>query len=410
MCEGVEMTQHEFMQVDTSSENRMDFNSMKCKRLVKKEITMKKKNVLFMCLVLLVAMSIIPTGARAYELITKTETVIIEQETIELKKIAENFIIICDTSQSMSELYKKTGQKKIVLQKEILKSRNEALPNLGFNGGLYGYDPKALTPTRTTNLKTYLAVKPYDKKEFAEAIGKLPIDAEGLTPLEQALSELDPVLASLKGHTVVFVVTDGSYTKYLWTEKPIDTAKKLAQKYDVSFFVIDSSGKEKNQPFEYLVNSINARSRVISFDQFLEDPLFLSGALFVLDIRMVKKAKDIEKVIGIKLSNALFAFDSAEIDPKYTDALKKLGDYMQNTPQARLALSAFTDNVGPSSYNLELSRRRVESIASYLENNYKIKRTRMALNYYGEANPVASNDTDEGRAKNRRVEAFIFGL
>jgi OOP family OmpA-OmpF porin len=114
--------------------------------------------------------------------------------------------------------------------------------------------------------------------------------------------------------------------------------------------------------------------------------------------------------IGMKLSNALFAFDSAEIDPKYTDALKKLGDYMQNTPQARLALSAFTDNVGPSSYNLELSRRRVESIASYLENNYKIKRTRMALNYYGEANPVASNDTDEGRAKNRRVEAFIFGL
>lgn len=371
---------------------------------------MKKKKVLFMCLVLLVAISIIPTGARAYELITKTETVTIDEVKIELKKIADNFIILCDTSQSMNDLYKKTGKKKIVLQKESLKSRNEALPDLGFNGGLYGYHPEALTPTRTTNLITYLAVKPYDKKEFAEAIGKLPTDAAGLTPLQQALSELDPVLAPLKGHTVVFVVTDGSYTKYLWTEKPIVIAKELAQKYDVSFFVIDSSGKEKNQQFEYLVNSINARSRMISYDQFLENPLFLSGALYVLDARMVKKSIDVEKVIGIKFSSLLFAFDSAEINTKYDDSLKKLGKYMQDTPQARLALSAFTDNKGPSSYNLDLSRRRVESVASYLEINYKIARTRMVLNYYGEANPVASNDTAEGQAKNRRLEGFIFGL
>ena len=367
---------------------------------------MKMQKVLFMCLVLLVAICIIPTSARAYELITKTETIMIDEEQVVLTKIADNFIIICDTSGTMGERYKKTGKTKITLQNEILKSRNESLPSLGFNGGLYAYDTTLLK----TGIKSYYEVKPYDKTEFAKAIDQLPTKAKGLTPLGEALRALDGILAPLKGHTVVFLVTDGSYTQRGFWQKPIETAKDLAKKYDVSFFVIDSSGNKHDREFESVVNSINARSRVISYDQFIENPLFLSGALFVLDKRIVKKAKDIEVVIGMKLSNALFAFDSAEIDTKYADALKKLGKYMQDTPKARLSLSAFTDNKGSSSYNLNLSRRRVESIASYLEKNYKIERTRMVLNYYGEANPVASNDTAEGQAKNRRVEAFIFGL
>jgi OmpA-OmpF porin, OOP family len=373
---------------------------------------MKMQKVLFMCLVLLVAIVIIPTGARAFELITTTETVTIDEVKIELKKTADNFIILCDTSLSMGKLYKATGKSKITLQKEILELRNAALPDLGFNGGLYTFNPegemKAATIARV--LKPYYEVKPYNKAEFAKAIDQLPTVAAGPTPLQSALHELEDVLAPLKGHTVVFVVTDGSSTNWLFMQKPIDIARDLAQKYDVSFYVIDSSQNQKNPKFEYLVNSIDARSRLISFDQFVENPLFLSGALFVLDKRIVKKSIDIEKVIGIKLSDALFAFDSAEIDPKYADGLKKLGKYMQDTPKALLALSAFTDNYGPSSYNLELSRRRVESIASYLEKNYNIARTRMVLNFYGEANPVASNDTAEGRAKNRRIEGFIFGL
>ena len=371
---------------------------------------MKKQKVSIMCLVLLVAICIIPTGARAFELITKTETVTIDEVRIELMKTADNFIILGDTSFSMGERYKKTGKDKITLQKEILKSRNEALPDLGFNGGLYTFATEELNLAASTVLKPYYEVKPYNRTEFLKAIDQLPTKAAGMTPLQGALIELDKVLAPLKGHTVVFLVTDGSYSKSYLMEKPIEIARDLAQKYDVSFYVIDSSGKEKNQQFEYLVNSINARSRMISYDQFIENPLFLSGALFVLDARIVKKSIDVEKVIGIKFSNLLFAFDSAEINTKYADSLKKLGKYMKDTPKARLGLSAFTDNKGPSSYNLDLSRRRVESVASYLEKNYKIARTRMVLNYYGEANPVASNDTDEGQAKNRRIEGFIFGL
>ena len=369
---------------------------------------MKMHKASFMCLLLLVAFVVIPTGARAYELVTQTVTVTVDEVKIELKKIADNFIILCDTSTSMNELYKNTRKSKIVLQKEILKSRNEKLPDLGFNSGLYTFATEMINNAPVPVLKPYYEVKPYNRAEFAKAIDKLPVYGEGLTPLQGALTQLNTLLAPLKGHTVVFLVTDGTYTKARGMEKPIDIAMELAQKFDVSFYVIDSSGKEENPQFEYLVNSINARSRMISYDQFLANPWFLSGALFVLDKRIVKKSYDIEKVTGVKLGSALFAVNSAAINPKYADGLNKLGKYMQKNPKTKIALSAFTDNTGPSSYNLELSRRRVESVASYLEKNYKINRTRMVLNYYGEADPVASNDTEEGRAKNRRIEGFIF--
>jgi outer membrane protein OmpA-like peptidoglycan-associated protein len=304
----------------------------------------------------------------------------------------------------MGESYKKTGKTKIALEREILKRRNADFPDLTYNAGLYSFaggSKKALEPL--------YPMRPYNKAEFDKAIGQLP-EPGGMTPLQSALAELEPILSPLKGHTVVFVVTDGTYTKEDYFAKPLAIAKDLYSKYDVSFFVIDSSGIPNNVDLNVAVNSISPRSRVISYDQFIENPLFLSGALFVIEKRMVKKSKDIVTVIGANLDDLLFAFDSAAINPKYFDKLNKLGEYMQSNPKAKLALSAFTDNKGFSDYNLDLSRRRVESIAGYLETNFKIARERMILNFYGEANPVAGNDTDEGRAQNRRIEGFIFEM
>lgn len=372
----------------------------------KMEMTMKVKYS-FLFAAALVATGFIATNAISYELITKTETVTVAEEKIEIKKTAENFIFLADTSSSMGSTYKKTGKKKIVLQKEILKSRNADFPALSYNGGLYSHTPGVKVLTKQA-LTPFYEVKAYDKAAFAEAIEKLPTDASGTTPLQKGLEELDPILSGLKGHTVVFVMTDGSFTNWESLEKPIEIAKKLASKYDVSFYAIDFSDNPNNPQLRQAISSINSRSRVINFDEFLENPLFLSGALFVIEKSIVKKSVDIEKVMGAKLDSLLFAHDSAEINPQYADKLNKLGEYLQKNPTARLALSAFTDNNGPTEYNIDLSHRRVESVAAYLEKNFKIARERMALNFYGEANPVADNKTDEGRAKNRRIEGFVW--
>jgi OOP family OmpA-OmpF porin len=136
----------------------------------------------------------------------------------------------------------------------------------------------------------------------------------------------------------------------------------------------------------------------------------LSGALFVINGRIVERSIDIEKIIGAKLNNLLFAFDSAEINEDYADGLKLLGGYMQDNPDVNLSIAGFTDSTGPQEYNLGLSRRRVESVTKYLVQKLNVESGRIILNWYGESNPEASNDTVEGRNLNRRVEGFVFGM
>ena len=83
---------------------------------------------------------------------------------------------------------------------------------------------------------------------------------------------------------------------------------------------------------------------------------------------------------------------------------------MQKNPAAYVLLEGYTDSTGNEEYNLGLSLRRAESMASYLMDNYMITNDRIVVNYYGQANPVASNTTSEGRAMNRRVEIAVGGL
>jgi outer membrane protein OmpA-like peptidoglycan-associated protein len=73
-------------------------------------------------------------------------------------------------------------------------------------------------------------------------------------------------------------------------------------------------------------------------------------------------------------------------------------------------VQGFTDNRGTLEYNLELSRRRAEKVADYLMKNFKLDAGRVAVMWYGEGNPVDSNNTAEGRAKNRRVEVAVSSL
>lgn len=380
---------------------------------------MGKISITAIMVFLLLATGLVPTGANAFELVTTTETVTFNDIEVDIVKTADNFIVLFDSSGSMGELYRDTGKKKIDLAKAIMEIRNADLPDLKFNAGLYTYAPQSISIS-TKTLKPYYKMQPYDKAKFAEAIGRLPTEAKGPTLLQQGLTELGPILAGLKGHTVVFVMTDGSYTnresdntqEEVLAEdmsKPVNIAKALTEKYNVSFFVIDSSSTEKEPKLLKALNSIGESTRVISFETLLNNPYVLSGALFVLNPRIVQKSVDIEKIIGAELKSILFGFDQAEINPKYAEGMKLLGKYLQAAPDARLALSGFSDSTGSQEYNHLLSHRRVNAVADYLIENSNIAPDRISMAWYGAANPLASNATSEGRALNRRVEGFIFG-
>jgi outer membrane protein OmpA-like peptidoglycan-associated protein len=79
---------------------------------------------------------------------------------------------------------------------------------------------------------------------------------------------------------------------------------------------------------------------------------------------------------------------------------------MKKYNQTLIDVNGHTDSTGSDQYNLDLSRRRAQSVASYLSAQ-GVDGRRFAINGYGKSDPIASNATESGRAQNRRVEIYL---
>jgi outer membrane protein OmpA-like peptidoglycan-associated protein len=108
----------------------------------------------------------------------------------------------------------------------------------------------------------------------------------------------------------------------------------------------------------------------------------------------------------VTIGDVLFATNQATLTPNGMSTLRKLADVMAQNPNRTVLVEGFTDSTGSSSYNQELSQRRAEAVASAL-GGMGVPRDRIAMKAYGEAFPVASNDTASNRQLNRRVEIVL---
>ncbi|MCC7244687.1 MAG: OmpA family protein [Saprospiraceae bacterium] len=108
----------------------------------------------------------------------------------------------------------------------------------------------------------------------------------------------------------------------------------------------------------------------------------------------------------IRLKNIYFEFDKDELMPRSYVELNKLLKIMQDNPGMSIEIVGHTDSYGDDGYNLVLSYRRAEAVAKFLMQQ-KIAKKRLRYRGEGERDPVATNETDEGRAENRRVEFVV---
>jgi len=102
----------------------------------------------------------------------------------------------------------------------------------------------------------------------------------------------------------------------------------------------------------------------------------------------------------------LFDFDKAVLKP---EAIRQLGVVLQalrEQPTLQTHITGHTDGKGSDAYNMKLSQRRAESVATYLGQN-GVSRQNIKTDFRGKREPIASNATDEGRAQNRRVEIIL---
>ena len=102
-----------------------------------------------------------------------------------------------------------------------------------------------------------------------------------------------------------------------------------------------------------------------------------------------------------------FAFDSDTVDTRYLDDIEALAEFMKRHQDITAEIEAHTDSMGPEAYNIGLSQRRAESVIEVLTSRFGIPASRLVPRGYGESRPIASNDSEEGRAANRRVMATL---
>ncbi len=105
--------------------------------------------------------------------------------------------------------------------------------------------------------------------------------------------------------------------------------------------------------------------------------------------------------------NITFKTDSADINSSFYPVLNSVAKVLNKYSNSTVLVSGHTDSTGSAEYNLNLSRERAQSVASYLQGQ-GIKSTRFEVLGLGSSNPIASNDTANGRAQNRRVEIKII--
>lgn len=198
-----------------------------------------------------------------------------------------------------------------------------------------------------------------------------------------------------------------------------------------------SSAKDyiKNNRSEYVMYAAEANSirtgtfqkdgttvRLVAIDWPKEDQTYKArqGAYIAVDIlqsksmqqnMVVVSASDIGKSITASGKVAIYGifFDTgkADIKPDSKPSLDQIAAFLKAEPGVKLHVVGHTDNVGGLDSNMALSRRRAEAVVSVLARDYGISATRMVGNGVASLAPVANNSTEEGRAKNRRVELVL---
>lgn len=102
-------------------------------------------------------------------------------------------------------------------------------------------------------------------------------------------------------------------------------------------------------------------------------------------------------------SGITFAYDDSAVQPQFQPTLNEVASVLAEYPKTYIDVLGHTDADGTEAYNQSLSERRAQSVASYLS-AHGVQSARIGTRGYGETQPIASNETAEGKAANRRVE------
>ena len=368
------------------------------------------------------------------------------------QKKVDNFLIIQDASSSMSDKLGKSftdEPSKLALSKDLVTCLNSTLPDdFNVNAGM-----RVFGPVYSEKGLVY-GMSKYTKAGLADAV--LAVGGTGgVTPLANAITFGNKDLYDLPGDAAVIIFSDGINTE---PASPVAAAATMKDMYgdNVCIYTVllgnDPQGKMTMEQIAaagkcgFATEADNLHARTLSdgatvgaadgMADFVT-AVFLEKAPAKAPMKTVDLDSDGDGVPdsldkcpntpkGIKVDQVgcpvpipgkvsitllvEFDFDKAVVKPQYHGDIEKVANFLKAYPKTTGDLEGHTDSIGTEDYNMKLSKRRAESVKKYLVEKFNIEGSRLTTVGYGESQPVASNKTDAGRQKNRRVVANIVTI
>lgn len=229
---------------------------------------------------------------------------------------------------------------------------------------------------------------------------------------------VNPIATSVKVNNFGVYVTDeplsgGDGEEAIWVrpefqetsivDAPVNDWVRIAGTFiagcDCEFLIIGNFNVDENTAHK-------AEANGITYSYYLVDDIILRP-LRVTEERLENRGIHIGNTIV--LDRIYFDWDQTTLLSKSISQLEELYDLLMKHPNMQVQINGHTDATGSHSYNTDLSERRCRAVVDYLLNK-GIAPTRINRKYFGETQPIASNETDEGRQLNRRVEFLIQQL
>ena len=228
------------------------------------------------------------------------------------------------------------------------------------------------------------------------------------------------------GITTLYQITKDSKAEYIQNDLSLKSSQ-LLKEHQIGNTIVNIQGRDAT-----LTGKVTSQQRSIEIEQLLsampgirivDNQLTIAKVETVTsesnvvvvsnsDPEETKQTEEIkneaveELLQTIDLSGITFLFDSNEITPKGKLILNDVVSILKKHPKFNVVIEGHTDNAGDDALNLHLSQQRAQSVLAYLSNN-GIQAERLTATGFGESSPIASNDSVEGRAQNRRIEFVV---
>lgn len=340
-----------------------------------------------------------------------------------------SFFVVNDSSSSMSRTYLNAADysgTKLDVEKNLLNKFNKSIPEMPLNSGLlsFGFGPCLSWGS------TYLnqAVQKYSASSFESAITSLQCSSGG-TPLATAITESGKDLASAGGNTALIVFSDG-----IEEVSPLPAAEALKAQYGDKLCIYtvwvgnedDAAGQAVLQELADasgcgFSTTAEAITSAKGMSDFVKNVFLKAGTpAIAADCSKLDDDKDGVSNCADKCPDTpkgaivdrdgcwafrglLFDFDKATVKAKYGPLIQNAVEVMKLNPGLTIEIQGHTDSFGTDAYNQKLSERRAAAVKTELVKQ-GVDSKRLTAAGFGESKPVDTNETDEGRAYNRRVE------